>query len=166
MRFGRAAVAAAVFIVVVPSVGVAQVTPAARVPRTLTAMAIRDLRFGTLLPGIPMSVLYDDVHRAGLFEVRGERSSSVRIELTLPSSMTTSSGYELSLFFGPGDGAYADDRGRPHGIPFDPRAPLVAILGASGKLYVRLGGTALPDRMQATGEYSGTISLTVYDVGI
>jgi hypothetical protein len=166
MRLGRAALAVAVFMVVVPGFGVSQVAPTARVPRTLTAMALRDLRFGTLLPGIPMSVLYDDVHRAGLFEVWGERSASVRIELTLPPSMTTSSGYELPLFFGPGDGAFAHDRGRPHGIPFDPRAPLVAILGASGKLYIRLGGTALPDRMQATGEYSGTISLTVYDVGI
>jgi hypothetical protein len=166
MRLGRAALAVAVFMVVVPGFGVSQLAPRARVPRTLTAMALRDLRFGTLLPGIPMSVLYDDVHRAGLFEVWGERSASVRIELTLPPSMTTSSGYELPLFFGPGDGAFAPDRGRPHGIPFDPRAPLVAILGASGKLYIRLGGTALPDRMQATGEYSGTISLTVYDVGI
>jgi hypothetical protein len=166
MRLGRAALAVAVFMVVVPGFGVSQVAPTARAPRTLTAMALRDLRFGTLLPGIPMSVLYDDVHRAGLFEVWGERSASVRIELTLPPSMTTSSGYELPLFFGPGDGAFAHDRGRPHGIPFDPRAPLVAILGASGKLYIRLGGTALPDRMQATGEYSGTISLTVYDVGI
>lgn len=166
MRFGPTALAMAVIMAVVPGVGVAQVAPAARVPRTLTAMALRDLRFGTLLPGIPMSVLYDDVQRAGLFEVRGEKSVTVRIELTLPPSMTTSSGYELPLIFGPGDGAFAYDRGRPHGMPFDPGAPLVAILGASGKLYIRLGGTALPDRLQATGEYSGTISLTVYDVGI
>jgi hypothetical protein len=135
------------------------------VPRPLLAIARRDLSFGTVLRGIPSRVLTSDVHGAGLFEINGAKHEAVRVEFLLPPSLTSGDGHELQISFGPGDGAAATDMGRFHGMPFDPRQPLVATLGANGKLYVRLGGTALPSHAQAAGIYRATIFLSVYDLG-
>jgi hypothetical protein len=115
--------------------------------------------------GIPSTVLPSDVRAAGLFEISGSKHKSVRVELILPTSLTSDGGHEMPISFGPGDGAAATDMGRFHGVPFDPTQPLVVTLGANGKLWVRLGGTVLPSARQAGGEYSATIFLSVYDLG-
>jgi hypothetical protein len=135
------------------------------VPRPLVVVARRDLRFGTVLRGIPSTVLTSDVRYSGLFEINGAKHQSVRVELLLPQSMTSDDGHELPLSFGPGDGAAATDMGRFHGVAFDPNQPMIATLGANGKLYVRLGGTALPIPGQPAGTYRATILLTVFDLG-
>jgi hypothetical protein len=134
-------------------------------PRPLMALARRDLRFGTVLPGISSSVAVSDVRRSGRFEIQGARYGVVGIELLLPPALRSAAGYELLLSFGPGDGAAATDLGRFHGAGFDPRQPLTATLGASGKLYLRLGGTVLPTRDQPGGGYRATVFLTVYNLG-
>jgi len=135
------------------------------VPRPLVAIARRDLSFGMVLPGIPASVLTSDVRYSGLFEIHGTKYGTVRVELLLATTLTSSTGQELPMSFGPGDGAAATDRGRFHGVPFDPRQPLIATLGANGKLYVRLGGTVLPSRAQADGTYRATITLSIFELG-
>jgi hypothetical protein len=135
------------------------------VPRPLVAIARRDLSFGTVLPGIPATVQTTDVRCSGLFEINGSKHEAVRVELLLPSALESAAGQELPIAFGPGDGDAATDRGRFHGVPFDPRQPLIATLGASGKLFVRLGGTALPLRTQADGTYRAAIILSIFDLG-
>ena len=135
------------------------------VPRPLVVVARRDLRFGTVIRGMPSPVLTSDVRHSGLFEINGARHESVRIEFLLPTSLTSVDGHELLIAFGPGDGAAATDMGRFHGVPFDPRQPLIATLGANGKLYIRLGGTALANHGQAAGTYRATIFLSVFDLG-
>lgn len=130
------------------------------------AIAKRDLTFGEVLPGIPESVLSSDPKHAGLFEVQGSKCSPVRVEFVLPSALQSAQGALLPIEFGHGDGQADFSRGRYHGIYFDPRTPLVADLGPNGKLWVRLGGTALPTRDQAGGAYYATISITVFDLGM
>jgi len=51
------------------------------------------------------------------------------------------------------------------GTYFDPASPLVGSLSSDGRLFVRLGGTALPANPQLGGTYFATIFLTVYDLG-
>ncbi len=143
----------------------AQATRDARVPRALVVLSRRDLSFGTVLPGIPSTVATSDVRRAGLFEIQGQRDGVVRVELALPAALVSRAGYELPLAFGAGDASVATDRGRFRGAQFDPREPLSAALGSSGKLYIHLGGTVLPRRQQPGGAYEATIYLTVYDLG-
>jgi hypothetical protein len=143
----------------------AQTTRDVVVPRPLVVIARRDLSFGTVLPGIPSTVLISDVRHSGLFEIQGHKYGVVRVELVLPTALRSIGGAELPLAFGPGDGAAATDRGRFHGAVFDPREPITATLGTSGKLYVHLGGTVLPFRHQPGGAYQATIYLTVYDLG-
>lgn len=135
------------------------------VPRPLVAIARRDLNFGVVHAGIPASVRTSDVRYSGLFEIHGAKYETVRVELLLPATLESADGEVLPLSFGPGDASAATDRGRFHGEPFDPRQPLIATLGASGKLWIRLGGTALPSREQADGTYRATIVLSIFDIG-
>lgn len=135
------------------------------VPRPLLVIAQRDLRFGNVIRGMPSPVVTSDVRHSGLFEINGATHESVRVEFLLPTSLTSDDGHELQISFGPGDGAAATDMGRFHGVPFNPRQPLIATLGANGKLYVHLGGTALATHGQAAGIYRATIFLSVFDLG-
>jgi hypothetical protein len=132
---------------------------------TLVAIARRDLTFGTVLPGIPSTVPTDHPRQAGLFEVQGAKGAATRIEFLLPSAMTSMAGQQLPLSFGPGDGSFGFNRGRNQGVPFDPRTPLVAALGPNGKIFLKLGGTVVPSRVQNGGEYAATISMTIFDLG-
>jgi len=133
----------------------------------LLALSLNGLDFGTLLRGVPASVGALDARRAGLFEIQGPPGTSVRVELALPAAMSASGGALLPLSFGPRDG-YADlSRGwPPQGSAFDPHAPVIGSLGSDGRLYLRLGGTALPERSQAGGDYRATVFMTVYDLGM
>lgn len=137
-----------------------------KMPPPLLALAVTDLSFGTVLPGIPSSVTVRDPRHAGLFEIQGPAGASVRIEFVLPTALTSEQGSLMPISFGPGDGFADPSRGRPpRGQVFDPHAPLIQSLGPNGRLYVRIGGTVRPGRPQASGSYSATISLTIFNLG-
>ena len=112
-------------------------------------MAVSDLSFGTVLPGIPSPVSPLDVMHAGQFQIRGPATSSVRVELTLPTMLVSDGGALLPLSFGAGDGFVTVDG---HGFTFDPGGPVIGALGSDGAMLLRLGGRALPGRPQAAGE--------------
>ena len=145
----------------------AQAGPKRAVPvPPLVALAIHDLAFGTVLPGITSSVSIRNPHDAGLFEVDGPAGASVRVEFVLPAALLSSGGAMLPVAFGPGDGFADFSHGYPpRGTVFDPHAPVIGALGASGRLFVRMGGTVLPARSQAGGAYAATITMTVFDLG-
>jgi hypothetical protein len=132
----------------------------------LLALAVNSLSFGTIFPGIPVSVSAADAHKAGLFQVQGPAGASVRVEFVLPAALVADDGARLPVIFGPRDG-FADFSGAlaPHGLSFDPHAPVIGSLGDAGRLFLRIGGTALPARPQSGGAYRATIYLTVYDLG-
>jgi hypothetical protein len=141
--------------------------PAWHKPPPLLALAANDLSFGTVLPGIPSSVSVRDPHHAGVFEVHGPAGASVRIEFILPAALTSERGALLPIAFGAGDGFADFSRGhqKKRGLVFDPHAPLIGALGPNGRLFVSLGGTVLPARVQPAGRYRATISMTVYSLG-
>ena len=134
-------------------------------PEPLMAIARNNLSFGTVLAGIPSIVEVHDA-RAGLFEIRGPADASVRVEFLLPAPLTSFAGDRLPIAFGPRDGyaAYILTR-LPGGTYFDPDTPLIASLSSGGRLFVYLGGQALPARVQVGGEYRAVIYLTVYNLG-
>jgi hypothetical protein len=132
----------------------------------LLALAINDLSFGTVLPGIPSSVSVHDPRHAGLFEIQGSPGTVVRIEFVVPAALTSEQGALMPISFGPGDGFTDFSRGRARrGRFFDPHRPVVQFLGPNGRLYVRIGGTVRPQRPQASGTYTATIALTIYSLG-
>jgi hypothetical protein len=138
----------------------------AAVPVSLIVIAIHDLEFPGVLQGIPNIVNVHDASHSALFEIQGQPNASVRVELVLPSALTSSGGALLPVTFGAGDAFASYTRGdSPLGMTFDPHTPLVTTLSSSGQIYLRLGGTAQPGRPQNGGIYRAAILLTVYDLG-
>ena len=133
--------------------------------RPLSAFGRQDLTFGMLLAGVPVTVSRLDAGRAGQFEVRGQRLTEIRIDLTLPPALVSGSGTQLPLQFNAGDGGFSPDAAIASSQAFDPRVPLLARLADAGRLYIFLGGTALPGSRQAAGIYAATITLTVAYTG-
>lgn len=131
------------------------------------AIAIQGLTFGTVLPGVMTTVSAADPHRAGLFEVRGAAGASVRLEFVLPTALQhENSSAFIPVQFGPGSATAGFGRGiGDQFVIFSPLAPLLNPLSAEGRLYIRIGGTAVPGLPQQGGEYRATIYLTVYDLG-
>lgn len=133
--------------------------------RPLSAFGRQDLTFGMLFAGAPVTVSRLDPAASGQFEVRGQRLTEVRIDLTLPLALLSGSGAQLPLQFGAGDGGFSTDAAIASSRAFDPRVPLVTQLANTGRLYIFLGGTALPGSQQAAGIYAATITLTVAYTG-
>ncbi|HXV86947.1 MAG TPA: hypothetical protein VD793_09620, partial [Gemmatimonadales bacterium] len=149
-----------------PGLAVAQL-PGVGVPdRPFVVIGRRDLRFGTVLPGIPTSIPHNHPRFSGEFEVQGTAGASVRVELLLPANLAASGGALLPISFAGGDGSHDFPHGLPHRTEFDPHLPVVAGLGPNGKLHVWLGGTVFPAAAQTSGTYVATIAITVFNLGI
>jgi len=135
-------------------------------PVSLFVIALHDLRFSSVLQGIPKSVNPHDPDHSALFEIRGLAGASVRAEFVLPAALIGDGGDLLPVDFNAGDG-YADPtRGSSSlGVVFDPHAPLITTLSSGGQIFLRLGGTVRPSRPQAGGEYRTIIVITVYNLG-
>lgn len=139
--------------------------PLAAQGRQLSATGQQDLSFGTLIPGVPVTISRFDPASAGQFEIRGQRGLEVRIDLTLPSSLTAGASATMPLEFTSVDGGLATDRTVGGTQSFDPRLPVTVVLPGNGKAYVYLGGTVRPAPDQAIGPYAATITLTVSYTG-
>ncbi len=133
--------------------------------RPISVFGRQTLNFGTVLPGVPTTISRSDALNAGEFEIRGQKNAQVQVDLTLPAAMT-SGAQSLPLQFGPGDGGYSQFGTIAAADVFDPRVQLVTTLSSNGRLYVYLGGTALPGPQQGAGTYTGTIVLTVAYTGV
>jgi len=139
--------------------------PLAAQGRQLSATGQQNLSFGTLIPGVPVTISRFDPASAGQFEIRGQRGLEVRIDLTLPSSLTAGASATMPLEFTSVDGGLATDRTVGGTQSFDPRLPVTVVLPGNGKAYVYLGGTVRPAPDQAIGPYAATITLTVSYTG-
>jgi len=135
------------------------------VPDQLLALARQNLKFRTVLPGIPQTVSARDLSKSALFEIRGPTGAAVRLELVLPSALVAKPGEELPISFGAADGFASHLENTTTGQGFNPHQPLITTLGASGRLFVRLGGTVTPGLPQPGGPYSAEIMLIIYDIG-
>jgi len=147
-----------------PAAGQAAATGSAGVPVPLSVNGVRDLTFGTVFAGTPATISRRDPTRAGRFEIRGF-STEIRLDFLLPEALRSPGGHLLPLVFGPGDADAIPGWSREDTFVFDPRTPLVAVIGRDGLLVVRLGGTVDPAPRQASDSYSATVILTVFYLG-
>lgn len=131
----------------------------------LSVQPRRDLDFGDVIAGFPVSVSRLDNANSGFYEVRGERNTEVALTFTLPASLLGIAGALLPIEFGPNDGGFAAVPAPSSQVGFDPRVPLTQPLSNSGRAYVWLGGTVRPAASQASGSYQATVTLTVAYTG-
>ncbi len=136
------------------------------VTSNIVVNGVRDLDFGTVLGGVPATVLPTDAG-AGSFVITGNPNANITMTFTLPavlSNTTGPPGTTMPISFGPGSARWLRQQNNPAaGIPFDPSVVTVGRLGPPPRpfAYVWLGGTVTPAPTQANGLYTGTVVLTV-----
>jgi hypothetical protein len=125
----------------------------------LTAAGVHDLLFGTVAAGAigtPANLAND----AGRFNISGQASTPVFIDFTLPTVLTGAGSSTIPITFGGADGlqwtAYPTTS-----VPFNPNATYFTALDAFGNLVIGISGSVSPPLGTTTGNYTGTITLTV-----
>lgn len=133
--------------------------------RPLNVIGRQGLTFGTMWSGQPAHVSRADPLRTGQIELRGMRETEVQVTFTLPAALAGPGGAQLPLSFGSGDGGVGTTAVITAATGFDPRLPRVARFSGNGRLYLFLGGTALPGAGQTAGAYTATVTVTVAYTG-
>jgi hypothetical protein len=166
-RFAAVAVAGLFGVVSITSSGAAQTTAIASVNAVahvsgiapLTAAGVNDLNFGAVTAGTPKAPtsLASDAAR---FNLSGEVSTPVTVSYTLPTVLTGAGATTIPITFGATDGLLWTSYPATH-TTFNPNAPFFTNLGGSGNMIVGLAGTVSPPLGTTTGNYTGTITMTV-----
>lgn len=127
-----------------------------------TVTGSRNLNFGIVIRGVPNSVAPNDAIRSGRFYVRHQLNRQVQVRLTLPNNLSrTGGGGNLPISFGATDAFAQGTAGSSVPVTFDPRTTQTFTLQTSPDFYINLGGRVAPTAAQATGAYTGSVTLTV-----
>ncbi len=126
-----------------------------------TVTGSRNLNFGIVIRGVPNSVAPSDPIRSGRFYVRYQLNRQVQVRLTLPNRLTRTGGGSLPISFGANDAFAQGTAGSSVPVTFDPRTTQTFTLQTSPDFYINLGGRVAPTAAQATGNYTGNVTLTV-----
>jgi len=125
----------------------------------LTASGVNDLNFGTVLPGTPKTPAA--ATDFGRFSISGEPNTPVTVSFTtLPTVLTGAGSATIGITFGTTDGLVW----APYpttSTTFNPNAPHLTSMDATGSLIIGISGTVSAPVPSTTGNYSGTIVLTV-----
>lgn len=127
----------------------------------LTAAGVNDLQFGAVLAGAPATPPVLSAN-AGRFNVAGEPSAAVSVSFTLPTDLALMGGGvgSIPITFGANDGLLWDPFPTAY-TTFDPNVTFLTSLSGTGNLTVGITGTVNPPATATTGNYEGTITLTV-----
>lgn len=133
------------------------VTPTA--VRAQSVVGIQGLSFGTVIPGVPTTVLQTDAVRAGQFRVSGVLVRNVTITFTLPTVMTRIGAPAATMpltFLNNSAGFTTVFQGN---TPFNPNAPYNETIWFNAT--ITLGGRVSPSPTQLGGNYTANIVMTV-----
>ncbi|MDX2120853.1 MAG: hypothetical protein SF070_07255 [Gemmatimonadota bacterium] len=127
-----------------------------------TVTGIRDLAFGVVIRGVQTTVAPSDPVKSGRFYVRHRLNRQVRLQFTLPTQLArVGGGGNLPITF-PNNSAIArGTAGSSVPVTFNPNVAQTFNLVTSADFFVNLGGRVSPAANQATGNYRGTVTLTV-----
>lgn len=130
----------------------------ATVQQPITVTKNNDLSFGSVFPGLDKSIAVT-AGGAAKFTVSGQASTPVNLTFTLPSAITSGGN---SMTVGTWMGHYSGTDQTTGGTAFTPSASATAAtLSGTGALFVYIGGTVQPTVSQASGSYSGSLTMTV-----
>jgi hypothetical protein len=121
---------------------------------------IRNLTFGTVLPGVPTHVLRTDPVRSGQFEVRAPPPKTVVLTLTLPTVLNGPLGATMPLSFATNDAGFSSTNVITSQVAFNPLVVYTAAM-VNNRVGIFLGGTVSPSPTQRAGAYTGTVVLSV-----
>ncbi len=117
-----------------------------------------DLNFPVVIRGVQVDVRPTDANAAKV-RIDGGKNSVLSISFGLPGALQGPG--SLSMAFGATSAAWSD-KDRVGGLQtFDPHQGLQVTITGNKSIYIWLGGSALPTPSQASGDYAGTITITV-----
>jgi hypothetical protein len=129
--------------------------------------ALADLRFGTVVAGVPTNVLPASPN-AGNWRIHYTLLAiASNFQLTLPTQMArVGGGAGMPVSFCTTCGIYRINSSNPvDGTQFNPANNVaLPLLVLNSNVYIWLGGTASPAVGQAPGSYSGSVVLTLFGV--
>ena len=129
--------------------------------------ALADLRFGTVVAGIPESVTPTSSDAANWRIHYTLLAVASNFELTLPTQMARAGGGAgMPVSFCSTCAIYRINNSNPvGGTTFNPANQVnLPLLVIHSNVYIWLGGTASPTANQAAGSYSGSVILTLSGV--
>ena len=129
--------------------------------RPIRVLGVRGLTFGSLIAGMPTSVLRTDPARSGQFDLSAQNGEVILVSFSLPAAMTGPGGSSLPLTFSGTDAGFSREQTIGDQVAFDPRSTFMGTMSRQGRASIFLGGTAMPAFNQPPGDYSGTVTLTI-----
>ena len=132
----------------------------------MTITTLRDLNFGTVIKGVPTTVL-PTAATAGEWQVTGSSNAFVIISFTLPTQLTNIQalpGSTMPIAFSGVSAIWRRATNNPvGGTIFNPAAGAVGRFGppANPNMYVWVGGTVNPAATAKPGIYQGTVIVSL-----
>jgi len=142
----------------------------ATVVSSLSITGDNNLQFGTVTPGISKAVDKSQPGFAGQWSIVGAVGAEITLDFTLPDSLLLvgDSTNGLPISFGLLDASFDDGSGggqlAPSGV-LDPNGLGTERLGASGQMWVWIGGMVNPRISQTGGDYAEDVVLSVAYTG-
>ncbi len=137
-------------------------------PTALAVGQLKDLQFGNVTAGVPVTINPRTNPNAGEFEIQGTRNAEVAVTLTLPTQLSTGF-WTMPVGFGVTSGCWRRAPGQAGCNFWNPNTVLVARIRnqnpPNNHLWVWIGGTASPAAAQNAGVYYGTIQMSVVYTG-
>jgi hypothetical protein len=130
------------------------------------SVTTRPLRFGEVLPGVPMTVEPTDPARSGQFDITGPASATIEITFFLPDALEGPGGAKMPISFGPMSGGYSVSGSISSQVRFDPRIPFRVNLSELGRGSVFIGGALAPSIRQVPGGHGAAVSIAIAVVGL
>jgi hypothetical protein len=152
---------AAILMLIVSSLCFGQsATVSATVNTALSVVTTNNLALGTVQKGSTRTVNSTDAGAAA-FTITGEHDATVNVTITVPANLTYLSN---NLTFNAQIPIYNTTAAQGTATAFSALTGGSTALGTSGdgsSLYIWMGGGVSPGASQASGSYSGTISVAV-----
>jgi hypothetical protein len=156
LKTGSAVVGLVAFAGVLASPAAAQTSAQASIQVLAFVQGFAPLTAAAGTPAAPANL----ANQAGRFDITGEASTQVSLDFTLPTVLDGGAAGSIPISFATDDGLLWGPFPTSY-TTFDPNVPLVTGLDGSGNLTVGVSGTVSPPANATTGNYSGTITLTV-----
>jgi hypothetical protein len=134
--------------------------------QSLSAVGVKNLNFGDVLPGVPVNVLATDAVRAGQFDITGPPSAPIEITFTLPEALTTLGGASMPISFGDMSAGFSPSGSIASQDLFNPLAAKRVTLSELGRGSGFVGGALNPPTTQPSGSYSAPVTITIANVGL
>src|SRR5213083_2461102 len=132
----------------------------------MTIATLQDLNFGTVIKGVPATVL-PTAANAGEWQVSGSANASVIISFTLPTQLTNIQalpGSTMPISFNAASAIWRRATNNPvGGTVFDPATGAVGRLGPTSNptMYIWVAGSVTPAVTAKPGIYRGNVILSL-----